>query len=91
MPAGPPPPRDHWHLRRLNWLSTLTAAQAAAVRRASRVREYRPGEGSFALREPPDMSTSSNKDWFGSSACRPMVTSSRSGMFGPERSSERSR
>jgi CRP/FNR family cyclic AMP-dependent transcriptional regulator len=53
MPARPPLPRDHWHLRGLNWLSTLTTGQAAAVRRASRVREYRPGEGVFRPTRTP--------------------------------------
>jgi CRP-like cAMP-binding protein len=41
------PPRDHWHLRGLNWLSTLTPSQLAAVRRAARVRAYRRGEAVF--------------------------------------------
>jgi CRP-like cAMP-binding protein len=45
--------QDHWHLRRLNWLSTLTRAQAATVRRASRRREYDPRESIFRpTREP---------------------------------------
>jgi CRP-like cAMP-binding protein len=48
MPADrSQPPRDHWHLRGLNWLSTLTPAQAASVRRASKVREYKLGEAVF--------------------------------------------
>lgn len=37
----------HWHLRGLNWLSTLTPSQLAAVRRAARVRAYRRGEAVF--------------------------------------------
>jgi CRP-like cAMP-binding protein len=47
MPADHQPPRDHWHLRGLNWLSTLTPVQALAVRRAAKRREYRPGEAVF--------------------------------------------
>ncbi len=47
------PPRDHWHLRGLNWLSSLAPAQAAAVRRTSKVREYRPREAVFhPVRDP---------------------------------------
>lgn len=54
MPADrQPPPRDHWHLRRLDWLSTLTPAQAGAVRRASKMREYGPGEAVFRPTRAP--------------------------------------
>lgn len=54
MPADrPAPPPDHWHLRGLNWLSTLAPAQAAAVRRASKTREYRPGEAVFRPTRAP--------------------------------------
>lgn len=38
---------DHWHLRKVNWLSTLPPDLAASVRRASNRREYAPRESIF--------------------------------------------
>jgi CRP/FNR family transcriptional regulator, cyclic AMP receptor protein len=49
-------PRHHWHLRRINWFSTLTPSARAAVRKASKRREYRLGEEVFhPTRMPQDV------------------------------------